>query len=75
MSVFKCGREGCTNIMCDKYSYTYGYICNECFEELVELTPYITISGFMESKKGETQANNRKRDSMRVLLTEEFKVI
>ena len=23
------------NRMCDRYSYKYGYICDECFEELL----------------------------------------
>lgn len=35
MSVLACSRQGCENIMCDKYSYIYGYICDECFEGLV----------------------------------------
>jgi len=35
MGVLACDREGCTNIMCDRLNDMYGYICNECFEELV----------------------------------------
>ena len=34
MGVLPCYREGCENIMCDRYSNEYGYICDECFEEL-----------------------------------------
>ena len=34
MSVKECQRKDCTNIMCDKYSDRFGYICNDCFEEL-----------------------------------------
>lgn len=35
MGVLACNRKGCRNIMCDRYSSRYGYICNECFAELV----------------------------------------
>ena len=34
MGVLACSRNGCENIMCDYYAYLYGYICNECLEEL-----------------------------------------
>jgi len=35
MSVMQCDRGGCENIMCDRYSSLYGYLCDECFEELI----------------------------------------
>jgi len=35
MGVLACDRKGCDNIMCDRLSHRYGYICNDCFEELV----------------------------------------
>ncbi len=35
MGVMTCGRDSCDGIMCERYSSTYGYICKECFEELV----------------------------------------
>jgi len=37
--------------MCDRYSPAYGYICNECFEELVETGPTTDISEFMNTLK------------------------
>lgn len=49
MSVLNCSRNGCENIMCDRYSSEYGYICYECFEELVESGPETNIKAFMES--------------------------
>lgn len=54
MGVMACNRNGCDNIMCDRYSQKYGYICGQCFEELV--TKYTTgcLSEFMESDKNET---------------------
>jgi hypothetical protein len=37
--------------MCDRYSYLYGYICNECFNELLECENIISIEDFMNSYK------------------------
>ena len=34
MGVLTCNRKGCENIMCDHLSQKYGYICNECLNEL-----------------------------------------
>jgi len=58
MSVLLCDRNGCENILCDRYSYTYGYICNECFEELVRLGIDCNIHEFMKSSKGDTSVND-----------------
>lgn len=35
MGVMRCNRKGCENIMCERLSSRFGYLCNECFEELV----------------------------------------
>ena len=35
MGVLQCSRNGCENVMCDRYSPMYGYICEECFKELL----------------------------------------
>jgi len=34
MSVVKCARRGCDSMCCTVYSSSYGYLCNECFEEM-----------------------------------------
>ena len=34
MGVMNCYRKGCDNIMCDRHSDEYGYICYECNKEL-----------------------------------------
>lgn len=39
MGVLPCSRFGCENIMCDRYSILYGYLCEECFNEIVEANP------------------------------------
>jgi len=48
MGVLPCDRAGCKNIMCDRLSNVYGYICWECFDELVQLGK-LDVSGFMGS--------------------------
>jgi len=49
MSVLACERYGCRNIMCNRHSNAYGYICNECFFELIELGSGVDVAGFMAS--------------------------
>lgn len=51
MGVMNCFRNGCDNIMCDRYSRKYGYICNECFDELVDLGIEANIERFMNTQK------------------------
>jgi len=53
MSVLKCDRNGCENIMCNRYSKIHGYICYECFEELVKNGINTDIYKFMRSLKKE----------------------
>lgn len=48
MSVLSCNRNGCENVMCDRYSYTFGYLCDECFEELVQKGVGTDIRNFLE---------------------------
>ena len=51
MSVLVCSRNGCMRIMCERYSNSYGYICDECFAELVQLGITTSIETFMRSNK------------------------
>ena len=46
--------------MCDRYSDDYGYICDECFEELVTRGP-VDIDGFMNTKKRGEMASGASR--------------
>lgn len=48
MSVLSCNRGNCPNIMCDRYSHRYGYICDDCFSQLI-LTGG-DIQDFMDSE-------------------------
>ena len=47
MGVLACDRLGCKNIMCDRVSEKHGYICDECFEELVATGIDTNIETFM----------------------------
>lgn len=64
MSVLSCRRHRCENIMCDRYSYEFGYICDECFEELKEKCRAIgsvssnIIEEFLDSEKEDSNSNN-----------------
>jgi len=49
MGVLACNRVDCDNIMCDRYNSEYGYICDECFEELVTLGIHADIKLFMRT--------------------------
>lgn len=55
MGVLECDREGCENILCDRYNSKHGHICEECFEELVKSGPETNITCFMNSVKKEKQ--------------------
>lgn len=50
MSVCSCYRKNCNNIA-DRYSDCHGYICNECFSELVLKRDSISVEEFMKSEK------------------------
>jgi len=67
MSVLACNRTGCKNVMCHLLSHTYGYICTECFDELVKLGPYANIDLFMATRKGRVPFSD-----MRELAIERF---
>jgi len=66
MGVLKCDRKGCENIMCDRYSHKYGYLCDECFEELIAVNARVSINDFMNTEKEQNQLDARDR------LEEEF---
>ena len=68
MGVLACDRYKCKNIMCDRHSYHYGYICNECFEELVNLGPETNIASFMDREQKRCQ-----RDASFARFNVEFK--
>ena len=57
MGVMGCFRKGCEEVMCRRYSDKYGYVCQECFNELVSLGPEnIRISEFMETEKSKVSS-------------------
>ena len=51
MSVLACDRHGCDNMMCDRYSWKrQEYLCNACFDALVNLGPGTDLDAFMAGK-------------------------
>jgi len=69
MSVLECSRNGCDHIMCDRHSSTYGYICDNCFNELVSLGPRVDIAEFMNSPA----SNEFERDAAEAYFNAIFK--
>ena len=52
MSVLSCGRRGCDNVMCSRFSERFQtYLCYACFEELVNTGPDTDINAFLNSSK------------------------
>ena len=51
MGVMICNRGDCENVMCGIYSQKYGYICDECYEELLKVNYTMSISEFMKTNK------------------------
>lgn len=56
MGVMACRRTGCENILCNRYSSKYGYICEDCFQEMINSK--LDIFTFMMSSK----VNNKNYD-------------
>lgn len=73
MSVLVCNRNGCENVMCDRFSQFYGYICHSCFAELLS-KPDQSISQFMKSPK-ESQVDNFLVESHQEYCNEEFELV
>lgn len=53
MGVMQCDRLKCESILCDRYSSDFGYICSDCFDELVQLGEVRVerVEAFMNSPK------------------------
>lgn len=60
MSVMSCSRNGCDGILCDRYSPHFGYICDSCFDELVNSGFTTDIKEFMETHKSQGFGDDNK---------------
>jgi hypothetical protein len=69
MGVMGCDRNECTNTMCNHLSSDYGYICQECLEELIELGPETDIANFMDSDKNRKKYNYSREESKKYFET------
>ena len=61
MSVFSCARRGCHNTMCNRLSQEHGYICDECYEELVASGPTTNIADFLTGYKPSASSEKEAR--------------
>lgn len=61
MGVMTCSRRGCDNIMCDRHSTKHGYLCDSCFEELVDLGTDVRIENFMDTPPNDPQEKEARR--------------
>jgi len=50
MGVMECRRPGCDTILCQRYSEEFGYICDDCFNEMKDKKMPVRL--FMSSYKG-----------------------
>ena len=50
MGSMQCYRVGCENACCDLYNERFGYICFECFEQLVAIGS-LDVAAFMADDK------------------------
>lgn len=47
----KCNRRGCENVGCTRYSKRFGYICEDCYTDLIEwcMNSNVLVFGVIES--------------------------
>lgn len=51
MDVQNCTRYKCETVMCERHSSEYGYICEDCFDELVKTGATTNIEKFLDMEK------------------------
>jgi hypothetical protein len=57
MGVMPCSKEGCEHILCRRYNEEFGYICDDCLQDLIKYcnikksTSPETIREFLELDK------------------------
>ncbi len=59
MGVLACDRKGCENIMCERYSGEYRYICYDCFAEMQEDENFKSNEEFMNTEKGHKNGSDK----------------
>lgn len=63
MSVNPCHRKDCEKILCNRISDKFGYICDDCFEELIDRR-LMDIKKFMEESVNDLYTENAHREYM-----------
>jgi hypothetical protein len=52
MSVMTCARDGCENILCTRYNPEFGYLCGECYNDLVDYL--VAVNWYVKCSEGES---------------------
>ena len=73
MGVMSCSRNGCENIMCDRLSKKFGYICNDCFIELQE--SLLPPTAFMKTQKKDGSYEKDFKKFHNEMMEREFPVV
>ena len=60
MGVMQCDRNYCENILCEHHSNDYGYLCNECFQELINSE--LSIDEFIQTRKKSLRKDYESRE-------------
>lgn len=53
MGVLACSRQDCEEIMCNFYSDKYGYLCDDCRDDLIKMGP-MSVYAFLATPKEPT---------------------
>lgn len=69
MGVMQCNRNGCNTVLCNLLSDTHGYICTNCYNELMDGAER-NVKTFMNSLKDDYKFNDY--DSWVVFLNKVF---
>lgn len=73
MGVLACDRSGCENVMCDRLSYHYNaYLCDECFDELVDRGVEASVQKFLDSEKAKGPNREARREAALARFDAEF---
>ncbi|RLI38155.1 hypothetical protein DRO66_02400 [Candidatus Bathyarchaeota archaeon] len=72
VGVKACARRGCPNVMCSRYDKKHGYICGDCFADLVGMVEGVfpvNVSDFMDSEVRREPPSNNEETALKLCNT------